>query len=58
MTGFLPGQRVDKRSGSTATVDNFGEAGDSGSIYNTEWPADNGDLWKGGRGCQFGGGGK
>ena len=40
-----------------ATVEKPGMAGDSGSVYNSKWPAQNGDQWQGGNGSEFGGGG-
>ena len=57
MEGPLPGTRIDRRNGTTATVEAGGEGGDSGSIYNTEWPAEEGQMWQGGKSSQFGGGG-
>ena len=57
MNGPLPGSRIDRRNGSSATVDSPGEAGDSGSIYNADWPAEPGEMWRGGKSSQFGGGG-
>ena len=34
-----------------------GQGGESGSVYNTQWPANPGSMWQGGSGCEFGGGG-
>ena len=35
MVGSLPGTKIDKRNGETATSESPGHAGDSGSIFNT-----------------------
>lgn len=34
-----------------------GQFGDSGSSFNSQWPASSGELWQGGHGSEFGAGG-
>lgn len=48
---------LDPINGGTATVEEGGRAGESGSTYNADWPANPGEQWQGGNGCQFGAGG-
>eukprot|EP01041_Mallomonas_annulata_P002379 gene2379-4623_t len=57
MNGSLPGTRIDKRNGGTATATFGGDAGDSGNLYCSLWPAEDGAIWQGGKGCQYGAGG-
>lgn len=55
--GPLPGTRLDPRNGSCGTCEIGGEPGDSGSIFNSAWPATRGEMWQGGNGCEYGAGG-
>ncbi len=55
--GPVEGTRIDMRNGCVATVVKGGNAGDSGNIYNSKWPASDGEMWQGGFGAQYGGGG-
>ena len=48
---------IDPINGTTATVDRPGQGGESGSVYNSQWAATAGEMWQGGAGCEFGGGG-
>lgn len=57
MDGILPGTVLDPINGSTATVNQGGAAGDSGTTFNAAWPATDGSMWQGGNGCEFGAGG-
>jgi hypothetical protein len=57
LEGELPGTRVDPINGGTATAASPGQAGESGSTFNTNWGATAGDMWQGGNGCEFGAGG-
>ena len=57
LEGVLPGTLLDPICGGTATVEKGGLAGDSGSTYNAAWPAQAGQQWQGGNGCEFGAGG-
>jgi hypothetical protein len=50
MNGPLPGTRIDIRNGHLGTIEAGGEAGDSGSVHNSLWPATSGEAWKGGNG--------
>jgi hypothetical protein len=56
MHGPLPGTLIDIRNGHLGTIEAGGEAGDSGSVHNSLWPATSGEAWKGGNGnfmCSF-----
>ena len=53
-----PGSVVDPINGSSASVQGPGAGGESGSVYNSQWPAQSGQMWLGGGGCEFGGGGE
>lgn len=55
--GPLPGTRLDPRNGSCGTIESGGDAGDSGTIFNSAWPATRGEMWQGGNGCEYGAGG-
>ena len=57
MDGILPGIRVDPICGVTATASAGGAAGDSGTSFNSKWPAQPGTQWTGGNGSEFGAGG-
>ena len=57
MVGPLEGTRIDRVNGGTATASKGGDAGDSGNIYNSDWPASEGEMWTGGYASQYGGGG-
>jgi hypothetical protein len=57
LTGAFPGTRIDPRNGFTATETAGGDGGDSGTQFNSQWPATSGEQWQGGNGCEFGGGG-
>ena len=57
MDGFLPGTRVDPLNGTSATIEEGGRPGWSGSVINSKWPAEHGSQWQGGHGSEFGGGG-
>lgn len=55
--GPSEGTRIDMRNGCTATCNGGGSGGDSGNIYNSAWPAQDGEMWQGGNASQFGAGG-
>jgi hypothetical protein len=57
LDGTLPGTLVDPLNGGTATVESPGNAGETGSTFNSKWPARSGEMWQGGLGSEFGGGG-
>ena len=57
MDGELPGTLLDPRNGCTATSTSPGQAGDSGSIFNADWTATDGQMWLAGNGCEYGAGG-
>jgi hypothetical protein len=57
MDGPLPGTRMDPVCGATASIQKGGAFGDSGSSFNSKWPAMSGEQWQGGNGSEFGGGG-
>eukprot|EP00605_Chrysophyceae_sp_TOSAG23-4_P002678 GSChrysophyteH1.ASY1.ANO1.2954.1 assembled CDS len=57
MDGELFGTRVDPICGGTATATQGGHFGDSGTSFNSKWPASDGEMWKGGNGSEFGAGG-
>eukprot|EP00595_Chromulina_sp_UTEXLB2642_P002328 CAMPEP_0196765016 /NCGR_PEP_ID=MMETSP1095-20130614/7395_1 /TAXON_ID=96789 ORGANISM="Chromulina nebulosa, Strain UTEXLB2642" /NCGR_SAMPLE_ID=MMETSP1095 /ASSEMBLY_ACC=CAM_ASM_000446 /LENGTH=1218 /DNA_ID=CAMNT_0042122169 /DNA_START=3024 /DNA_END=6677 /DNA_ORIENTATION=+ len=57
MDGILPGTKIDLINGHSATCQNPGNAGDSGSILNSKWAALDGSQWQGGHGSEFGAGG-
>lgn len=43
--------------GTSASAESPGAAGDSGSVFNSKWPAEHGSQWQGGNGSEYGGGG-
>lgn len=55
--GAIPGARLDIRNGGCGSSVAGGIAGDSGNMYNSQWPASAGEMWQGGNSSQFGGGG-
>lgn len=57
MAGFLPGERIDSICGGTASSERQGDAGDSGTVMNSQWPSTAGAQWQGGNGSEFGAGG-
>lgn len=57
LEGSYNGTLIDPINGSTATVNEGGSAGETGSTYNSAWPATAGEMWQGGNGCEFGAGG-
>jgi len=57
MDGDFPGARIDPICGGTATSERGGFAGDSGSTFNAQWPAEGGKMWLGGNASEFGAGG-
>jgi hypothetical protein len=57
MDGALPGTRIDPITGGSATATAGGKFGDSGTTFNSKWPAETGEMWKGGNGSEFGSGG-
>lgn len=57
LEGVLAGTLLDPLNGTTATVDEPGKGGESGSTYNAAWCATPGQQWQGGNGCEFGAGG-
>ena len=56
LNGPAEGTRIDRINGAVGTVSGGGSCGDSGNIYNSDWPASDGELWTGGFGSQYGGG--
>lgn len=57
MDGVQTGTRIDPICGQTATAEQGGSFGDSGSQFNSKWPAISGVMWQGGHGSEFGAGG-
>ena len=57
MNGMHAGSRVDPICGQTATIEQGGLFGDSGTSFNSKWPAMSGEMWQGGNGSEFGAGG-
>lgn len=57
MEGPLPGSRMDPINGMSASCEKAGRGGDSGSSFNAQWPASDGEQWLGGQGSEYGGGG-
>ena len=57
MTGSLTGSRLDPICGASGTTECGGTFGDSGTSFNSQWPAISGEQWQGGHGSEFGAGG-